>query len=259
MNPKKPYDLAKLDFEGQRKKKRKKLFKYTAIPIVIFLVVGIKLVSLSVINSMALKSYTTGKFVSAASQLQPLKVMNFIEPYIVHFNRGDALYRAGNFEGAQGEFETALRNAPENKTCIVRFNLVLALEAQGDKAVDDKDYDKAILKYDGAKAVIEGGASCAKSNNEESKKAAQKSEEADKRIEAKSEEAKQARNGDDKGGSNGDKSESTEEQETEKPSEEQQEQLQEKQDNAQRQRQKDMQRDRVDYDKNPGKYDRKVW
>ena len=152
-----PFDLAKLDFEGIRLRKRKKLLLFSSLPVGVVMLITIKMLSLPVLSGIAHMNYGQSQNDSAISWLQPLTWANWMEPYKVYFNQGNAYFKSGKYDQSEGKFRQALESVPEAKECDVRINLALSIEQQADRLLSEKKYDAAILKYDDAKAVLYDG------------------------------------------------------------------------------------------------------
>ena len=52
-----PFDLAKLDFEGIRLRKRKKLFLFSSLPVGVVMLITIKMLSLPILSGVAHMNY----------------------------------------------------------------------------------------------------------------------------------------------------------------------------------------------------------
>jgi hypothetical protein len=121
------------------------------------------------LSSLAHNSYKNSQYKSATQWLLPLYVANWIEPYKLPFNHGNALFKQGDFQAAEGRYREALERVPEQHECTVRINLALSIEAQADVLIANKSYDDAILRYDDTKAVLyDGEDSCGVQFNETS-------------------------------------------------------------------------------------------
>lgn len=289
MSHNRPFDLAKLDFEGIRLRKRKKLLLLSAPLAIIVAVIMLKMLSIPVFSTIGYNNYDKLQYDSAISWLQPLTWFNWMEPYKVHFNQGNASFKSGKYEAAEQKFRQALESVPEDRECDVRINLALSLEQQADAFLSEKKYDEAILKYDDVKAVIyDGQDSCGvqfhnkyvnsdsggddegegdgdkqesdtQDNNDGSGDNQQDAKNIEKRVREKSSSAKQMRNNDEV--SQGDERESS--QQELKSTEEKMKQLEQNANRAQQERAKNQQSQRQndDYERNKGQsnYGKKTW
>lgn len=236
-----PFDLAKLDTESIRKKRRKKLLLYSAPIVFILVLILVKLVSLSIITSYSNQAYGQSSYVASAGRLTTLGFLNVIEPHKYFYNKGTSFLKATEYDKAELYFYNALKKVPKSDECFVRVNLVLTLIAKADKSADSKDYVNAIIGYDKAKAVIDardcGLKLTGDSASSETKEADKKLQEKRKELTEKQNEAKKAQNGDQSEGS----SESTDETKSDEgePTEAQQKALEQQQaENNQKARQK---------------------
>jgi hypothetical protein len=64
-------------------------------------------------------------------------MLNVVDPWRAHLGAGTAHYGRDDLAGAETAFRRALELAPER--CDVRFNLVVTIEAQGDRLVGDAE------------------------------------------------------------------------------------------------------------------------
>lgn len=205
-----PFDLAKLDFDTIRFKKRKKLL---LVSLPLCLVIGlfaIKMLSIPILSEIAYINYKRSDYTGAIAMIYPLNWLNYFESYKAPFNQGNAYFKNSNYSEAENKFRQALEMAPKERDCDVRINLALSIEQQADTFLAQKNYDQAILKYDEAKSVIYGGQdSCGvqfndrlntdKTNDADGDKQSDKKDDVkkiEKRISQKSDNAKQSRNND---------------------------------------------------------------
>ena len=283
-----PFDLAKLDFENIRLRRRKRLLLFSALPAGVVALVMIKMLSLPLLSNIAHGNYNKYQNDNAVSWLQPLTWLNWMESYKVYFNQGDAYFKSGKYDQAEEKFRRSLESVPAVKECDVRINLALSIEQQADRLLSDKKYDEAVLKYDDAKAVLyDGEDSCnvrfhnkstgdgdqtsnrdqkdskkGDDNNQDKNSSRNNSRDAqniEKRVRDKSRHAKQSRNNDQTSQSNESNS-STQELKT---TEQKLQKLEDNTNKAQKKRAERIQQNRnsVDYEKNRGQNDheKKRW
>lgn len=277
MTQRRPLDLTKLDFEKNRLAKRKRLLLFSLPLVVIALLFSLKFLSIAICSSISAESFKKGQYAASSDWLNPLLFLNVFEPYKVHYNKGNALYKLAKFEDAENHYRHALETVPIENECAVRVNLALSIEAQADVKISSKDYDGAVILYDKVKAVINDsqqncGVQLNKSpqNNErgesetedekKTKDSAKKAlERINERVKQKSTEVKKARNGD--GDEKGQNEKGGEQKDGNEPSEDQMKKLEEQNAESQKQRMKDQQatRERKDYEKAPRDYDVDSW
>jgi tetratricopeptide (TPR) repeat protein len=252
-----PFDLAKLDTERIRKQLRRKLLLTSLAPVLVVLLVSFKFLSLSLLSSWGLHAYNKSDYASASNDFKPLLLLNNFEKYKAYFNLGTSLYREGKYPEAQHQLEEALKYVPPEHECDVRLNLGMAIEVQADAKADQKKYDEAIVLYDEAKSVLTANNCAPAANDTNGKDSEQKVQSAKQRVEQKSQNAKRNRNGDK---SNGNQSNNSQNQQNDQqPSQSQTQQLEQKATKNQNVRQLRQRQDKINYDKNPGDYDRVVW
>lgn len=265
MSNQRPFDLAKLDFEGRRLRRRKRLLLYSLPACIFCLLLGAKFLSIPILAGVAQQNYTTMQYDSALGWLGPLRLANWFESFKVSYNSGNALYGKGDYVEAESRFRRALESVPFAHECDVRINLALSIEAQADALLAKKQYDQAIVRYDDVKAVLyDGQDSCgvqfnevaARDDNGEAGSPSETARDIEKRVQQKSDLAKQARNGDeadaDSGESGGSDTTSTQEK---------LEQLDKLAAEAQKEysKQSAMSRNLQQYDLNDHSYDTKNW
>ena len=159
-----------VDQEHIRKLRRKRLFNFFILPIVILTLVGGFLLRTEFFNLLYRASYNANNYSSAKTYTDMQNLANIIEPYIIYFDRGNALYMGGDYSSAENEYRSALlENPPKSMLCKVYVNLSLSIEKQGDNEFDDKNYDNALILYNSAEAILYENNCAAKNNNEESK------------------------------------------------------------------------------------------
>ncbi len=159
-----------VDQEHIRKLRRKRLFNFFILPIVILTLVGGFLLRTGFFNLLYRASYNANNYSSAKTYTDIQNLANIIEPYIIYFDRGNTLYMGGDYSSAENEYRSALlENPPKSMLCKVYVNLSLSIEKQGDNEFDDKNYDNALILYNSAEAILYENNCAAKNNNEESK------------------------------------------------------------------------------------------
>ena len=119
------------------------------------LVVAAKMLSIGFFSSSAASAYDDGQYRISEADYRKLLVANVVERWKAPNNIGVARYRQNDFVGAQRAFTDALNIAPER--CDVRYNLVIAIEAQADAAAKDGPTDESTKLYEQALAVIDDG------------------------------------------------------------------------------------------------------
>lgn len=149
-----PLDIGKLDFEGNRKKRRKKLLLWTS-PLAALLVVGILWLVLPFIaTDQAITASKMGNHDDANRWLGLLATNTIFEPYKGALNHALVATNQKRFDDAADYFRQAIASASEEKRCFVRVQFVLSTELGGDEAVKQKERSKAIQYYTKALSEI---------------------------------------------------------------------------------------------------------
>lgn len=130
--------------------------------IVLLLLVGVKLISMSWLSSSGAAAYGDARYGASATAFDRLQLLNVIEPWRAHFGEGATRFRDGDLEGAEAAFRRALDLAPDN--CEARFNLVLTIEAQGDRltggetrVVEESERQDGLARYRVALDIANAG------------------------------------------------------------------------------------------------------
>jgi len=178
------YELDQADARARRRK-RVKLVLFS-LPVIIFaMFVAVKLMGLSITTQSAILSYNVGDYPSSIDKSTSLLELNIVEPWIPYFNRGDAQAANEYYVDSVDDFEKALELAPEEKKCDVRVNLALSWEKLGDIYADGGYFQGAVLLYETAEAVIDGGGEDCKPPQESEEQL----QEAGERVEGKKDSA----------------------------------------------------------------------
>ena len=253
--------------EQYRKRLRRRLLLWSAPVVLVVLLVALKLLSLPTFAALTQWSYGDQQFERSASLSEPLGVANVVEPWVHHFDRGTAYAQIGVLDVARQEFVTALDLAPDDATisCVIRVNLVLTIEAQGDAALLELRYADAEALYElGQKTVDEAPEGCFQPPDDPRQPdTSQPLDDAQQRLDEKGQQAQggqgdeQQPGGDDDSdpGAGGDE---PGEGEGQAESDDPLDQLQQQGEESQQQQQQDTDRDRY-YEQNPGDYDGKPW
>lgn len=159
-----------VDQEKIRKLKRRRLFKIAIVPIIILSLTGLFFLRTGLFNVIYSTSYNSGSYDSAKMTADVQSIANVITPYIMYFDRGDALYKSGDYSGAEKEFKSSLKeNPPSSELCKIYVNLSLSVEKQGDEKYNGNNYDEALVLYNSAEAILYENGCASKHNNEEGK------------------------------------------------------------------------------------------
>jgi tetratricopeptide (TPR) repeat protein len=131
--------------------RRRRLLRWSTLPALLVLCLAAKLLSLDPLAGHAARAFDAKDAAAVGRAAEALLAGNIVEPHKAPFAAGDAQALAGNFAAARVRFEEALElvpwaaeGLPDN--CIIRLNLVLAIERLGD--------DKLRLEEAGAAAAL---------------------------------------------------------------------------------------------------------
>jgi len=140
-----------------RRRLRRRLWGWSAPVVLVVLLVALKLLSLPAFAALAQWAYSDREFERAADLSAPLGVANVVEPWVHHSDRGAAYAQVGVLEVARQEFTRALDLAPDDDrvSCVIRVDLVLTIEAQGDAALLDLRFADAQALYEQGLQVVE--------------------------------------------------------------------------------------------------------
>lgn len=166
---------------------RRRLFWWSLPVVLVILVLAVKLLSLQLVTDGAKEDFAAGDYEGSADRSGSLLVTNIVEPWIPYYNRGTALATFQNFTPATDDLGEALTRAPASERCMVRVNLALAWEQQGD-AYRGAGYEEgAIRLYETSLAVIRDGAADGCQTDETSRALEQRDtlKNADERVQAK--------------------------------------------------------------------------
>jgi len=106
-----------------------------------------KLVSLYAFAYQSIAAYVAGDDAGSVSAAEGLAPANWFEPYKAPFDQGVGLAESGRLAAGQKKFEESLTLARGLEVCVVRFNLALVLEREGDAAADAQDHVTALEYY----------------------------------------------------------------------------------------------------------------
>ncbi|MFP5366252.1 MAG: hypothetical protein ACLGIS_05260 [Actinomycetes bacterium] len=151
---------------GPGRASRRRLLAWSAVPVVLVLCLAAKLLSLGLLAGRAAGAFEASDATSVRTAAEGLQPANIIEPHKALFAAGDADVLAGDFGAARHRFEEALGLLPQARSgstedCIIRVNLVLAIEHLGDqKAASDDPASAAGLFREALAAVASAPEGC---------------------------------------------------------------------------------------------------
>jgi hypothetical protein len=117
---------------------------------------ALRMIGMTIVDDHALDAFGRGRYGPSATWFGRLQTANALERWVAPFNRGDSLYEQKKFAQAAAQFRTALGLAPTGRTCMVRVNLVLTVEAIGDSQAAAKSA-QAARTYQTALSAADAG------------------------------------------------------------------------------------------------------
>lgn len=123
----------------------------------IVIVILLKLIGDSVLNTIQVNSYNEGKYNAELAQL--VATLSFNKSHVANYNYGNVLYQQGNYEGAIEQYKTALNTiVPSKEECDIRVNYALAIcktvKLEKEEESDEAKVEDAIKKYESAIDVL---------------------------------------------------------------------------------------------------------
>ena len=113
-------------------RRRRRLLLWSALPVLLALLLAAKLLSVSWFAGQASGAFARGDAPAVESAAAVLGFANFLESHKAPFAAGDARALRGDYAGARTAFEAALAAAPVADECRVRANLALSIERLAD-------------------------------------------------------------------------------------------------------------------------------
>jgi hypothetical protein len=135
-----------------RRLRRRRLLVWSAPPALLVLCLAAKLLSLDPLAGHAATAFDAKDAAAVGMAAEALQAGNIVEPHKAPFAAGDAQALAGNFAAARLRFEQALELVPDAAAgpadaCIIRLNLVLAIERLGDDKLRLEDAASAAALF----------------------------------------------------------------------------------------------------------------
>lgn len=170
-----------VDQDHIRKLRRKRLLKIIFLPTFLLVLISLFFLRTTFFNIVYSLSYENQNYNTAKFLTDEQKVANMIAPYVAYFDAGTINLKREQYKEAEESFHDALKNNPPKEIlCQIYVNLSLSIEKQGDKLVDDRNYEEALVMYNSAQSVLYENNCANKNDPEESKD--KKAHSADTRI-----------------------------------------------------------------------------
>jgi hypothetical protein len=134
---------------------RRRLLIYSAPLTALALLIAIKLISVVLAGNSAVSGFASGNGNAVRTDAAILGVVNVVEPAKAPFAAGAAAVLDGRLGDADNDFSAALTRTDAASSCLVRVNLELVRETQGDRAAAAGDRARADERYASALAVVD--------------------------------------------------------------------------------------------------------
>ena len=134
---------------------RRRLLLYSTPVGVVALLTAVKLFSVVLAGNSAVAAYAHGDGARVRQNAAVLGVLNVVDPAKAPFAAGVAAVLENRPEDADRDFTTALARSEVTDSCLVRVNLELVRETQGDRAAAAGDRSRADERYASALSVVE--------------------------------------------------------------------------------------------------------
>lgn len=161
----KPFDLEKINYRKQRLLKRRRLIKWSILPVLITTVIGIWFCSIWILNTIAKQKVESGSFSGASSYLEIYAKVPLIEPAAILYNYGTSLTAESKYEDGIANLKKALTYTSDPTfICVINKNLVTSLVRFGDDQSTKQDLKGAEASYMQALSRISEASQCFKSD-----------------------------------------------------------------------------------------------
>lgn len=122
-----PFDTGKVQYEANRRRRRKKLMLWSAPAVLLVLALSLWFGLPEPLTARAITNYRHQSYPIARNWLTPL-TWTSPQPFIIAFNSGTVDTQLGRYDKAQAELTKALALAPANRRCMVLQNLAISLD-----------------------------------------------------------------------------------------------------------------------------------
>ncbi|MFT4083611.1 MAG: hypothetical protein QM638_13590 [Nocardioides sp.] len=123
--------------ENPRARRRRVLYLAGLLPLLVALAFTVEVVTMRSHDRAGGDAWRQANGPRAFEEYDANRAVNLLEPWIAHFDAGDAAFLLADHQRARDLFTEALRSVPSAQECTVRINLALADEAIGDDAAAD--------------------------------------------------------------------------------------------------------------------------
>lgn len=171
---------------GPARLRRRRLLLWSVLPVLLLLCMAAKLLSVGPLAGQAARAFAANDAHAVGMAAEALQLANILERHKAPFAAGDALVLSGDIGAARLRFEEALNLAPADSAdaCMIRLNLVLAVEKLGDDKLRSEDPASAAALFTEA-LDIAGAAPGGCFSGNEAAETGQKLSEAEGRLQGK--------------------------------------------------------------------------
>jgi hypothetical protein len=148
-------DPQKLNVDENRKKRRRKLFKYASFPLIVLFFLSAFVLRTTFFNIDYRLAYKDNHVIDAIKAAEDQQIANIIDPSIAHYDMGIAKLLDEKYTEAEQSFRDAIEAAPPAKLrCKIIVNLSLSIELQASKQSGDELYSDAITTVGRAQSIL---------------------------------------------------------------------------------------------------------
>ena len=190
-----------------RKVLRRRLIVFSVVPAVLLVAIAVKLMAMVVYGNSARSHYLDYDSYSLSDDVRKLKSLNVIDSYKPYFADGDRYVLEGKLADAESEFKKSLSLVSQERSCPVRINLEVVLEALGDLKYADQHRDQAKpLWIEALKVTQEAPGGCFDTTTEPDEERRKHLNETEQRLQDKLKDPPPSEGGGGGGGGGGDRS-----------------------------------------------------
>lgn len=152
-----PVEATEPPVRTAREQVRRMLLLAGIVPVVIGLAFLVKVVLMDHHDRAGRDAWDRRDAATAMEHYSANRDLNILQPWIAHFDAGNAAFLLGENARAVAYYGEALERVPKDHECTVRINMSLTQEAIGDRARDAGDQQGAKAAYEEALATLEEG------------------------------------------------------------------------------------------------------
>ena len=152
-----PVEATEPPVRTAREQVRRALLLAGIVPVVIGFAFLVKVILMDHHDRAGRDAWDVRDAATAMEHYSDNRDLNILQPWIAHFDAGNAAFLLGENARALAYYGEALERVPEDHECTVRINMSLTQEAIGDRARDAGDQQGAKAAYEEALATLEEG------------------------------------------------------------------------------------------------------